>query len=142
MQIVDFSYVFLYSVTHLVSLHRRCIMSTAAGSHPIPVENHPTGKTIFEAGEQGTCMYIVKNGTVDLIYKGKLLSTVEKGGIFGEMALIDFQPRSATALARTDCQLIPVDERHFSKLVQETPAFALQVMRVLVQRLRAMNESV
>ena len=86
-------------------------------------------------------MYIVKEGQVDLLYKGKLLATVEKGGIFGEMALIDFLPRSATAVAKTDCKLVPVDEKHFSRLVQETPTFALQVMRVLVHRLRMMNET-
>lgn len=100
----------------------------------------PVNQNIFEEGDQGVCMYIVKEGVVDLLYKGKFLATVEKGGIFGEMALIDFLPRSATAVAKSDCVLVPVDEKHFSRLVQETPAFALQVMRVLVQRLRLMNE--
>lgn len=100
----------------------------------------PSGQNIFQEGEEGGCMYIVKEGRVDLLYKGKLLASVEKGGIFGEMALIDYLPRSATALARTDCELVAVDENHFSRLVQETPTFALQVMRVLVHRLRLMNE--
>ena len=105
------------------------------------VDTISASQNIFEEGDQGDCMFIVKEGVVDLLYKGKFLATVEKGGIFGEMALIDFLPRSATAVAKTDCVLVPVDEKHFSRLVQETPAFALQVMRVLVQRLRLMNES-
>ncbi|MDH4070716.1 MAG: cyclic nucleotide-binding domain-containing protein [Ignavibacteria bacterium] len=112
-------------------------MSEAA----IRKDSVPVGQNIFEEGEEGGCMYIVKEGQVDLLYKGKLLATVEKGGIFGEMALIDFLPRSATAVAKTDCKLVPVDEKHFSRLVQETPTFALQVMRVLVHRLRMMNET-
>jgi CRP-like cAMP-binding protein len=114
-----------------------------AGAEPhaaIRIKSFAANQDIFKEGEPGDCMYIVKEGEVDLYYKGKFLATVEKGGIFGEMALIDYLTRSATATARTDCQLIPVDEKHFSRLVQETPAFALQVMRVLVQRLRIMNE--
>ncbi len=107
----------------------------------IHLDTIPAKQNIFEEGDQGGCMYIVKEGVVDLMYKGKLLATIEKGGIFGEMALIDFLPRSATAVAKSDCVLVPVDEKHFSRLVQETPAFALQVMRVLVQRLRLMNNS-
>lgn len=106
----------------------------------IRIDSVAAAQNIFVEGDQGDCMYIVKEGVVDLMYKGKFLATVEKGGIFGEMALIDFLPRSATAVARTDCVLVPVDEKHFSRLVQETPAFALQVMRVLVQRVRLMNE--
>jgi CRP-like cAMP-binding protein len=97
-------------------------------------------ENIFQEGDEGDCMYIVKEGEVDLFYKGKFLTTVERGGIFGEMALIDYLPRSATAVAKADCTLVQVDEKHFMKLVQETPVFALQVMRVLVQRLRIMNE--
>jgi len=103
------------------------------------IDKFSANQNIFVEGDQGDCMYIVKEGVVDVVYKGKSLGTIEKGGIFGEMALIDFQPRSATAVAKTDCVLVPVDEKHFSRLVQETPAFALQVMRVLVQRLRSMN---
>ena len=105
-----------------------------------PVDSYAPNQNIFEEGDEGDCMYIVKEGQVDLYYKGKLLSTVPPGGIFGEMTLIDYLPRSATAVARGECRLIPVDEKHFTRLVQETPAFALQVMRVLVQRLRLMNE--
>jgi CRP-like cAMP-binding protein len=107
----------------------------------IRIDKIAANQNIFAEGDQGDCMYILKEGTVELLHNGKLLATVEKGGIFGEMALIDFLPRSATAVAKTDCTLVPVDEKHFSRLVQETPAFAIQVMRVLVQRLRLMNDS-
>ncbi|HEU5100134.1 MAG TPA: Crp/Fnr family transcriptional regulator [Roseiflexaceae bacterium] len=58
------------------------------------------------------------------------------GGIVGEMALIDDRPRSATAVAATDCRLVPIDERRFTFLVQQTPMFALAVMRVMAERLR------
>lgn len=108
----------------------------------IRIDSYSPRQNIFEEGDHGDCMYIVKEGEVDLFYKGNFIATVPQGGIFGEMALIDYLPRSATAVAKVACKLIPVDERHFTRLVQETPAFALQVMRVLVQRLRLMNEMV
>jgi CRP/FNR family transcriptional regulator, cyclic AMP receptor protein len=61
--------------------------------------------------------------------------------IFGEMALIDSEPRSATAIAVTDVELVPVGEKQFLFLVSQTPYVALKVMRVLVQRLRATNKT-
>jgi len=116
--------------------------SSAETPSSIPIESFSASQNIFEEGQSGLCMYIVKEGEVELFHKGKFLASVQKGGIFGEMALIDFLTRSATAVAKTDCELIPVDEKHFGRLVQETPVFALQVMRVLVQRLRIMNDMV
>ncbi|HLI98083.1 MAG TPA: cyclic nucleotide-binding domain-containing protein, partial [Bradyrhizobium sp.] len=61
--------------------------------------------------------------------------------IFGEMALIDSEPRSATVTAITDVELVPVSEKQFLFLVSQTPFFALKVMRVLAQRLRATNKT-
>jgi len=57
-----------------------------------------------------------------------------------EMALIDARERSATAIAKSDCRLAPVDQKRFLFMVQQTPFFSLDVMRVLVRRLRHMNE--
>jgi CRP-like cAMP-binding protein len=65
---------------------------------------------------------------------------VHEGGIFGEMAMIDDGPRSATVVAKTECEVVPVDERQFLVLVRQAPFFALDVMRTLVRRLRVMNE--
>jgi CRP/FNR family cyclic AMP-dependent transcriptional regulator len=67
---------------------------------------------------------------------GSPLETVGEGAIFGEMAVIDREPRSATAVAETDCELVAVDKRRFWFLVQETPYFAEIVMRVMADRLR------
>jgi CRP-like cAMP-binding protein len=85
-------------------------------------------------------MYAVVEGQVDIFVNGKLVETVEAGGIFGEMALIDAESRTATAVARTDTKVVPVDERRFLFLIQQTPNFALHVMRVLSERLRRINE--
>ena len=97
------------------------------------------GQMVFSEGEPGAVMYVVKEGEVDIRVRGKAVETVGPGGIIGEMALIDQQPRSATAVARTACQLVPINEERFQFLVQQTPYFALDVMRMVVQRLRKMD---
>ena len=63
-------------------------------------------------------------------------------GIFGEMALIDDSPRSATVVALTDVTVAPIKERQFLFLVKHMPMFALKVMRVLAKRLRRQNKAI
>jgi CRP-like cAMP-binding protein len=58
--------------------------------------------------------------------------------VIGEMALIDTKARSATVVAKTDCRLVPINEKRFLVLVHETPIFALLVMKTLAERLRRM----
>ncbi len=106
------------------------------------VQTFTAGTSIFEAGTPGDVLYVVLEGKVDILVHGKVIDKVSSGGIIGEMALIDTQPRSATATASTDCRVVPINEERFSYLIQETPEFALQVMKVVVQRLRLMNEQV
>jgi CRP/FNR family transcriptional regulator, cyclic AMP receptor protein len=100
----------------------------------------PAGAVIFQQGDPGDYMYVVKEGTVDLKLGDRVLETVEVGGVFGEMALIDSEGRSASASAKTDCQLVPIDGKKFRFLIQQTPFFAQHVIRVLAQRLRNMNK--
>src|SRR5262249_37755593 len=97
-------------------------------------------EVIFREGEPGDIMYAIVEGDVDVLVHGKVIETVGAGGILGEMALIDHHTRSATAVARTDGKLVKGDEKRFQFLVPQTPFFALQVMRILVGRLRHMNE--
>ncbi|MEM7468664.1 MAG: cyclic nucleotide-binding domain-containing protein [Pseudomonadota bacterium] len=84
---------------------------------------------------------MVLNGHVSLSVASTTVETLEKGDMFGEMALIDTQNRSATAQAISDVRLVAIDEDRFSFLVQQTPHFALVVMRTLVKRLRSMDET-
>jgi CRP/FNR family transcriptional regulator, cyclic AMP receptor protein len=97
------------------------------------------GQQIFAEGQPGDVMFIVKAGEVDVIVHGQSVETLGPGGVLGEMALIDHNPRSATAVAKTDCQLVPINEQRFQFLVQQTPYFAIEVMRVLANRLRHMD---
>jgi CRP/FNR family transcriptional regulator, cyclic AMP receptor protein len=104
--------------------------------HTEDVESYPAGQTIFSVGEPGTVMYILLKGEVDVALNNKVVETIAAGEILGELALVDHSPRSATAVAKTDCALAPINERRFLFLVQETPYFALHVMGVMAGRLR------
>ena len=98
--------------------------------------NYEAGKSIFDTGDLEQVMYVVVDGQVDIVLGDKVLETINPGGLFGEMALIDASPRSAGAVARSDCKIVPVDQRRFQFLIQQTPYFALHVMRILAERLR------
>jgi CRP-like cAMP-binding protein len=100
---------------------------------------HPAGSTIFETGQPRDLMFIVQEGEVDIRVGNKIVETVGVDGFFGEMALIDGGVRSATAIAKTDCKLVPINEKQFNFMVAETPFFALQVMRTLTAGLRQVD---
>jgi CRP/FNR family transcriptional regulator, cyclic AMP receptor protein len=99
-------------------------------------QSFAAGQTIFAEGDAGHQMFVVKEGDVEVLLHGRVIETLSEGAIVGEMALIDARPRSATVRARTDCTLVPIDERRFAFLIQQTPQFGLHVMRVLADRLR------
>jgi CRP-like cAMP-binding protein len=100
------------------------------------------GEIIFKEGDPGAEFFVVQSGKVDIQLGNRLLGTLGDHDIFGEMALIDAAPRSATAVAKTDVKLVPVGEKQFLFLVSRTPHFALNVMRTLARRLRAQNVAV
>ena len=98
-----------------------------------------SGQIIFKRGDPGTVMYVIKSGEVELHIEDRVFATLSTGGILGEMALIDNQARSLTAIAKTDCQLVPVDQKRFNFLVQQNPFFAIEVMKIMSERLRAIH---
>lgn len=107
-----------------------------------PVREFKAGQVIFHKEDTADVMYIIKSGKVEIRFNNRLLESLSANNIFGEMALIESAPRSATAIAATDVQLVPIGEKQFSFLVSQTPHFALNVMRVMTRRLRAMNSAV
>lgn len=101
------------------------------------------GDAIFNEGDASNGkMYAVKEGQVEITHNNVVLEIVEPGHFFGEMSLVDSQPRAANAVAKTDCKIIEVDKYHFMFLTHETPTFALQVMHVMAERIRKLHERV
>ena len=104
------------------------------------VHSAAAGSPIFAEGTPGDVMYVVLDGQVEISIGGRIIEVAGPGELVGEMALIDASSRSASATAATPCRLAVVNEKRFLFLVQQTPYFALHVMRVLTARLRQMNE--
>jgi CRP-like cAMP-binding protein len=97
------------------------------------------GEVIFRAFDMGAEMYVVLEGEVELTIGDNVVETLGPGEPFGEMALIDQAPRVATATAKTPVKLAVIPERRFLFLIQTAPFFALQIMKVMADRLRTMN---
>ncbi|NJO31841.1 MAG: cyclic nucleotide-binding domain-containing protein [Rhodospirillales bacterium] len=107
-------------------------------SSNIPPERFEAGSLIFSEGDRGADrMFIVRSGIVEISIGNTLVETVHANGMFGEMALVDGEPRSATARACEACELAPIDRKLFILMVDEAPHFALNVMRVMANRLRS-----
>ena len=102
----------------------------------------PAGAAIFREGDRGEVMFGVISGEVDIFIGNVILEVVGPGMVFGEMALIDDEVRSASASARTDCRLAQIDMATFEVLLASSPGFARQIMKVMARRLRHMNSVV
>ncbi|SHN85211.1 Crp/Fnr family transcriptional regulator [Bradyrhizobium erythrophlei] len=107
----------------------------------IEARSFKAGGVIFREGDVANELFVIKSGQVRIQIGNRTVTELGQESIFGEMALIDSEPRSATATAITDVELVPVSEKQFLFLVSQTPYFALKVMRVLAQRLRVTNKT-
>lgn len=99
-------------------------------------QDFAAGTVIFETGMPGDHLYIIQQGEVEIQYQGQPLTILGEGEALGEMAVIQpGSPRSATAIAKTDCRLVTIDQKRFTFLVQQSPYFAIEVMKTLAERL-------
>jgi CRP/FNR family transcriptional regulator, cyclic AMP receptor protein len=94
------------------------------------------GRTFFIECQASDRMYMLLEGEVALSRDGKSLDIVRAEEIFGEMAAITGQPRTATATARSACKALALDARQFQQAVQANPEFALALMGIMNNRLR------
>jgi CRP-like cAMP-binding protein len=105
----------------------------------VPARDFKAGDVIFMQGDPARELFVVQSGEIEIRLGNRVLETLPQYSIFGEMALIDNAPRSATAIAVSDAKSVPVSEKQFLFLISNTPHFALNVMRVMARRLRAAN---
>ena len=113
------------------------------------MEVHSLGKwykdreCIVRQGEQGTCMYVVQQGELEVIDErhGRevRLGLMRPGDIFGEMALFEKEARSATVRALGEAQVLTVDKRTLLRRINEDPLVALNLMEILCRRIRTMS---
>ncbi|HXF67144.1 MAG TPA: cyclic nucleotide-binding domain-containing protein [Burkholderiales bacterium] len=99
-------------------------------------ETAEQGATIFAEGEKGGKMYYILKGEVALVRDGRPVDVSKTGEIIGEMALVSDQPRNATAVARTPCNLLAVDAKQLRETLRTAPEFALMLLNIMISRLR------
>ena len=112
------------------SVARKCFESFGK------TENFAEMESVFAEGQASDRMYLLVEGEVSLVHNKKTLDIVRAGEIFGEIAVITQQPRSASATARKFCQVLVLDAAQFQKALQSTPEFALMLMNIMNNRLR------
>lgn len=98
------------------------------------------GEALFRRGDAGDCMYVLVRGEAEIQVGSLPVEQIGPGAIVGEMGVIDGSPRSATVVACTECEFSVIDKRRFLFLVQETPRFAIEVMKVMAMRLRQCDD--
>ena len=104
------------------------------------------GDVIFRQGDVGQDMYIIQDGQVEIVFRNakgadERLAVLEQGDFFGEMAVLEGEPRTAGARALTACRVLPVSGGTFTKLLQDNPEIAVRMMRKLSSRLRHVGRS-
>jgi CRP-like cAMP-binding protein len=106
------------------------------------VEVHPAETVIYPEGKPADHLYVILSGEVALSLHGNALEVEKQGGLIGEMALFESATRSATATALTEVRLARLDRDQLAGMMNESTEFSLQLMTVLANRLRAVNQLV
>jgi CRP-like cAMP-binding protein len=99
------------------------------------------GDAIVHEGEEGVGFYLIIEGSAEVRRSGRLLSRLGKGQFFGEMTLLDEQPRSADVVAAEPTKCLVLNTFNFSGLVHAYPGVAIKIMKELTRRLRATSQS-
>jgi CRP/FNR family transcriptional regulator, cyclic AMP receptor protein len=132
----------LNEVKHLRELN---LEEKAALAEKIDLLRYSAGQPVFNYGDPGHAMYIVRSGEVEIFVKNDqgekiVLETSRPGGIFGEIALLDDGPRTAWVTALSDVELLRLDRAHFEDYVRQCTPAALNLLSVTARRLRHSDE--
>ena len=100
----------------------------------------PANYSIFRQGEEGRSLYIVVSGRVKVHIADKQLAEVDRGKYFGEMAVFDKQPRSASATTLEPCECLELTQEQLYDAIEETPEIAVNIIRELSRLIRRLNE--
>jgi CRP-like cAMP-binding protein len=116
---------------------KKLVGSLQAGLGDQALVRYERNKVIMVAGQTGALMYVVLEGRVAISIRGAVVERVGPGGVFGEMALVDQSPRSANAVAETDCALLAINRNVFLNLVKSDPTFGISLLSAMAERVRA-----
>src|SRR5678815_776272 len=103
-------------------------------------EEYESGTLVFKEGELGDCMYIIHEGEVKIHKENVTLAILNEKEVFGELALLDPEVRSASATTVTNCILFRIDQEPLYEVIENRPEVARGFIKILCKRLRAQNE--
>jgi len=108
--------------------------------------DYRAGAVLFEEGQPGDYMYVVQEGEVEIRRQvgetGRVLAVLPAGEFFGEMAILNGRPRSATAVCRSTCRLLVIEGKTFEAMLRARPEIALRIIKSLAGRLENANQHV
>lgn len=110
-------------------------------AHAAEEQSFAAGETILEEGELGDVLYLLVDGRVTVRRGGVTLATLGPGETFGEMAVLDAEPRSATVVAEVDTTCLAIASEDFYDVLREQVEIAEGVIRMLTHRLRAADRA-
>jgi len=107
--------------------------------------NVKAGRVLFNKGDPGNALFAIRAGTIKITAPSSdgreaVFNILTEGEVFGEIALLDGQPRTADAVAISDCDLVVIERRDFLALVETDPKIALKLIELLCARLRWSSE--
>jgi len=94
------------------------------------------GEILFREGDHGEDMYVLISGKAEVSIGGVPIGECGQGDFVGEMAVVDGSPRYGTVTARTNCKFVVINKARFHFLIDDTPGFALEVIRIMAKRLK------
>jgi CRP/FNR family transcriptional regulator len=106
------------------------------------VRNFKKGDVIVNEGEIGVAFYIIAKGSVEVVKGGQVVGTLSEGSFFGEMALFDNHPRSASVRAASDCECLVLTKWDFNAEMSQNASIAVAMLAVLARRIRSLNDAV
>jgi CRP-like cAMP-binding protein len=121
------------------------VFKTTAGKDPVKdsTASYAAGDMIFSQGDLGTDMFIIQDGEVEIIKhingESHILSHLERGDFFGEMALLEAAPRTADAIAKTEVKVLVINGSRFDDMLKKNPEIAVRIIRKYSKRLREAN---
>lgn len=96
----------------------------------------PAGKVLVEEGTLGREFFLILDGEATVTRKGKTVATLGPGSYFGELALLDHGPRSASVISTTDLDVLVLSQRHFNGVLEAVPTIARKLLTTMAARLR------
>ena len=101
---------------------------------------------IVTEGEVGDCMFVIQEGTAEVLRNEDgsptLIDTIGAGELFGEMAILEHTVRSSTVRARDTVRALTIDRKTFLRRIQEDPSLAMSVLNVMCRRVRSLDTAV